>query len=137
MLNLKDVYSFKWNIMECNFNGLNSYTDLPDGVTGLIEKNKDATFYGVASGRSMEGVGIFDGDVLLIDRSLNLEPGDVIVAVLNGQYVCKIADLKNNQLLSANHEYDPYKLKDGDEFTLEGVVASSVRMHRGSIKNTI
>ncbi len=122
---------------ESNFNKLTSFSDLPDGITGLIEKNKDATFYGLASGRSMEGVGIFDGDVLLIDRSLNVEPGDVIVAVLNGQYVCKIADFKNNQLLSASDEYGPHKLKGGDEFTLEGVVASSVRMHRGSIKNTI
>ena len=120
-----------------NLNKLNNYTDLPSGVSGLIEKKKDATFYGIASGRSMEGVGIFDGDVLLIDRSLNVEPGDVIVAVLNGQYVCKVADLKNNQLLSASDEYEPYVLKGGDEFTLEGVVASSVRMHRGSIKNTI
>ena len=47
---------------DSNFNKLISLSDLPDGITGLIEKNKDATFYGVASGRSMEGVGIFDGD---------------------------------------------------------------------------
>ncbi|MGP4988108.1 LexA family protein [Pseudoalteromonas nigrifaciens] len=120
-----------------NFNKLNNYTDLPSGVSGLIEKNKDATFYGIASGRSMEGVGIFDGDVLLIDRSLNVEPGDVIVAVLNGQYVCKIADLKSNQLRSASDEYEPYKLKDGDEFTLEGVVSHSIRMYRRNIKDKL
>ncbi|MBH0077474.1 hypothetical protein I6F48_18305 [Pseudoalteromonas sp. SWYJ118] len=109
--------------MESNFNKLNDCTNLPSGVSGLIEKNKDVTFYGIASGRSMEGVGIFDGDL--------------IVAVLNGQYVYKITDLKNNQLLSASGEYELYKLKGCEEFTLEGVVASSVRMHRGSIKNTI
>lgn len=124
-------------MMEGNVNKANDYSQLPDGLTGLLEKNKDATFYGVASGRSMEGVGIFDGDVLLIDRSLNVKSGDVIVAVLNGQFVCKIADLRNNQLLSASDEYEPYKLKDGDQFTLEGVVSSSVRMHRVSLKNTI
>lgn len=123
--------------MGCNFKKLNDYTNLPKDVSGLIEKNKNATFYGIASGRSMEGVGIFDGDLLMIDRSLSVEPGDVIVAVLNGQYVCKIADLKNNLLLSASDEYGPYKLKEGDEFTLEGVVSSSVRMHRGNIKDKL
>ena len=85
----------------------------------------------------MEGIGIFDGDVLLIDRSLDVKPGDVIVAVLNGQFVCKIADLRNNQLLSASDEYEPYKLKDGDEFTLEGVVSRSVRMFRRNIKDKL
>lgn len=123
--------------MGCNFKKFHDYTDLPKDVSGLIEKNKNATFYGIASGRSMEGVGIFDGDLLMIDRSLSVEPGDVIVAVLNGQYVCKIADLKNNLLLSASDEYGPYKLKEGDEFTLEGVVSSSVRMHRGNIKDKL
>ena len=124
-------------MMKSNVSKAKDYTQLPDGLTGLLEKNKDATFYGVASGRSMEGVGIFDGDVLLIDRSLDVKPGDVIVAVLNGQFVCKIADLKNNQLLSASDEYEPYKLKDGDEFTLEGVVSRSVRMFRRNIKDKL
>lgn len=124
-------------MMESNINKASDYAQLPGGLTGLLEKNKDATFYGVASGRSMEGVGIFDGDVLLIDRSLDVKPGDVIVAVLNGQFVCKIADLKNNQLLSASDEYEPYKLKDGDEFTLEGVVSRSVRMFRRNIKDKL
>ncbi|MGY8835116.1 MAG: LexA family protein [Enterobacterales bacterium] len=124
-------------MMESNVNKANDYAQLLDGLTGLLEKNKDATFYGVASGRSMEGIGIFDGDVLLIDRSLDVKPGDVIVAVLNGQFVCKIADLRNNQLLSASDEYEPYKLKDGDEFTLEGVVSRSVRMFRRNIKDKL
>lgn len=124
-------------MLNSNFSKADLYLDLPLGVSGLIEKNKNATFYGITSGRSMEGVGIFDGDLLMIDRSLSVEPGDVIVAVLNGQYVCKIADLKNNLLLSASDEYGPYKLKEGDEFTLEGVVSSSVRMHRGNIKDKL
>jgi len=68
--------------MECNFNRLNSYNDLPSGVSSLIEKNIDATFYGIASGRSMEGVGIFDGDLLIIDRSVGVKQGDVIFLLI-------------------------------------------------------
>ncbi|ANS04647.1 repressor LexA [uncultured Mediterranean phage] len=120
-----------------NINKLSNYTELPDGVSGLIEKNKDATFYGIASGRSMEGVGIFDGDLLIIDRSVDVKQGDVIVCAYNGVFVCKIADLKNNLLLSASDEYPPVKVTKHDEYLFEGVVISSVRMHRGSVQGTI
>lgn len=123
--------------IESNVNTLSNFTDLPKGVAGLIEKNRDATFYGIASGRSMEGVGIFDGDLLVIDRSASARQGDVIVVVYNGQFVCKIADLKNNQLVSASDDSPPVKIKESDEYNLEGVVTSSVRMHRGSVKDTI
>lgn len=123
--------------MESNLNKMHDYINLPSGVLGLIEKNRDATFYGIASGRSMEGVGIFDGDLLVIDRSARVRQGDVIVVVYNGQFVCKIADLKNNQLVSASDDYPPVKIKESDEYNLEGVVTSSVRMHRGSVKDTI
>jgi len=43
---------------------------------------KDYTFIGRASGRSMEGVGIYDGDLLIIDRSKDVQQNDVIVACL-------------------------------------------------------
>ncbi|WP_178387073.1 hypothetical protein [Pseudoalteromonas sp. PAB 2.2] len=46
-------------MMESSFNKANNFKDLPNGVAGLIEKNKDATSYGIASDRSMEGAGIF------------------------------------------------------------------------------
>lgn len=90
----------------------------------------DSTFIGRASGCSMEGVGIFDGDLLIIDRAPTLKQGDVIVAVLNGQFICKIAGLNNNQLLSANPDNPPLKLTEFDEYTVEGVVRQPIRMHR-------
>ncbi len=92
----------------------------------------DSTFVGRASGRSMEGVGIFDGDILIIERAATIKHGDVIVAVLNGLFVCKIADLKNNQLLSANPDHPPVKITEHDEYNVEGVVGQSIRMHRTS-----
>jgi DNA polymerase V len=93
---------------------------------------KDSTFIGRASGRSMEGVGIYDGDLLIIDRAKDIKQNDVIVACLNGQFVCKIADLSNNLLLSANPAHKPYKLTGFDQYNVEGVVTQSIRMHRTS-----
>ncbi|MGX1111585.1 DNA polymerase V [Pseudoalteromonas sp. MBR-15] len=85
-------------------------------------KNKVATFNGIASGRSMEGVGIFEGDLLIIDRSVDVKRGDVIVVAYNGAFVCKIADLKNNFLLSASYEYPAVKVTKHDESLLKGLL---------------
>lgn len=106
-------------------------------VLGL-EKNldqsllKNSVFIGRASGRSMEGQGIFDGDLLIIDRAKTVKHGDVIVAYLNGLFVCKIADMKSNQLISASPDYEPVKLTAYDDYCVEGVVTQSIRMHRSS-----
>lgn len=133
----------KWNlqmnteILQSNFNKASSFKDLPNGVTSLIEKNKDATFYGIASGHSMKGVGIFDGDLLIFDRSVDVKQGDVIVAAYNGVFVCKIADLKINLVLSASDEYPPVKVTKHDEYLFEGGVISSVRMHKGTVNGVI
>ena len=104
--------------------------DLATNLDSSLLSN--ATFIGKASGNSMEGVGIYTGDLLIIDRAAKVRHGDVIVAVLNGLFVCKIADLKNNQLLSANPDHPPVKLTQHDEYNIEGIVCQSIRMHRMS-----
>ncbi|WP_276756141.1 LexA family protein [Pseudoalteromonas marina] len=105
-------------------------TDLESSLDSTFVK--DSTFIGRASGRSMEGVGIYDGDILIIDRAQGVKHYDVIVACYNGLFICKIADMKNNQLVSASPEYKPVKIKATDEYCVEGVVTQSIRMHRGS-----
>lgn len=103
-------------------------TDIHSNLDQSLLKN--STYIGRASGRSMEGVGIFDGDLLIIDRAVEVKNNDVIVSYLNGLFVCKIADMNNNRLLSANPEYKPVKLTEFDEYCVEGVVTQSIRMHR-------
>lgn len=103
-------------------------TDIHSNLDQSLLKN--STYIGRASGRSMEGVGIFDGDLLIIDRAVEVKNNDVIVSYLNGLFVCKIADLINNQLLSASPEYKAVKLTEFDDYCVEGVVVQSIRMHR-------
>lgn len=92
--------------------------------------NSDHCFVGRASGSSMQKVGIFDGDILIINRKVQVKNYDIVVALYNGLFVCKIADLKNNMLISASDEYPPIKITEYDEFALEGVITSSIRLHR-------
>lgn len=116
-------------MIESNVHISKNIKDLPLNLNQLM-LNDTSTFIGRASGRSMEGVGIFDGDLLIIDRALKAKQNDVIVAVLNGQFVCKIADLTNNQLLSANPDHPPVKITAHDNYNLEGVIAQSIRIHK-------
>ena len=58
-------------------------------------KNPEATFYGRVSGDSMIEAGICDGDIAVIDRSLQPSDGDIIVAFVNGEFTIKYIDLSH------------------------------------------
>lgn len=76
--------------VECGFpSPAQDYYDGPIDLTEMLVHDRAATFIVRASGRSMTGAGINDGDELLVDRSIDPRDGDVIVAVLDGELVVK------------------------------------------------
>ena len=105
------------------------YKELGLSLDKLLIRHPNATFIGHASGPSMQGVGIFDGDLLIVDRALTARNGDVIVANYNGCFVCKIIDKQQARLLSASIHHHPVTISPEDEFQLEGVVTRSIRLH--------
>lgn len=88
-----------------------------------------ATFFTIVAGDSMEGVGIFAGDILAIDRALDPRHGDVVVACVQGEFTCKILDYRNKTLLAAKDGYPPIPLSE-EGAQIEGVVPFSIRWHR-------
>ena len=106
------------------------YTELSLSLDELLIKHPNATFVGLANGDSMQGVGIFDGDLLIVDRAEATKHGDVIVANFNGGFVCKLIDKSNKQLLSASKSHRAVSISDADTFQIEGVVTRSIRLHR-------
>ena len=80
----------------------------------------------------MSGIGIFDGDILIVDRALTAKNGDVIVANFNGCFVCKLIDKTQARLLSASPGFAPVAITLEDEFSVEGVVTRSIRLHHKS-----
>ena len=108
------------------------YKELKLSLEELLLQHPNATFFGLANGRSMEGRGIFDGDVLVVDRAEKVCNNAVIVANFNGCFVCKIIDTNNALLLSASDEYLPIPITDADSFQVEGVVNVSFRLHKKS-----
>ena len=98
-------------------------------------KNPEATFYGRVSGDSMIDAGICDGDIAVIDRSLQPVDGDVIVAFVNGEFTIKYLDLKHQEegyieLLPANANYSPIRIDVEDNFRVWGVVVWTIKQWR-------
>lgn len=108
------------------------YLQLPLSLDALLVEHPSATFIGKADGHSMQGVGIFSGDILIVDRHVTAKDFDVIVANYNGEFICKILNITERLLLSANPQYKAISIKENDQFTIEGVVIRSIRCHRAS-----
>ncbi len=87
----------------------------------LIAK-PSATYFARASGNSMEGAKIYDGDLLVVDRSQAPEQGRIVIASVDGQLTCKILDINNRCLRAANPDYAPIPLPDETDLVIEGVV---------------
>ncbi len=108
------------------------YKELGLSLDELLVRHPNATFIGLAAGDSMQGVGIYDGDLLLVDRAVIPKHMDVIVANYNGEFVCKLVDTQSGLLHSASSQYAPMPITDADSFQLEGTVVSSIRLHKHS-----
>lgn len=82
-------------------------------------------------GDSMQGAGIFSGDLVIVDRSKTARHGDIVIAALNTESVCKRLSIQGDQvvLLAENPKYPPRYVMEGDELVIWGVVNYSVRDH--------
>ena len=98
-------------------------------INDLVVENPASTFFVRVEGDSMEGVGIFGGDVLVVDRSKETKDGTIVVAAVNGEMVVKRVSLREGQqlLLSENDAYDPIVVGEDEECFIWGVVVGSVR----------
>ena len=89
-----------------------------------LVKNKEATFYARVDGDSMIGAGLEDGDLLVIDRSLNPENGKIAVCLIDGEFTVKRIKKEKNKLylMPENKKYEPIELKEENELIIWGVV---------------
>lgn len=91
-------------------------------------KNKPATFFFRMKGDAMEGAGIFNGDILIVDRSLKLVSGKIIVAILNGELLVRRfhKNFSSAFLIPENPRYKPVNLAEFSDFKIWGVVVHSI-----------
>ena len=108
------------------------FTELSISLDKHLIQNPAATFMAYANGNSMIQSGIHNGDILIIDRSLDARDGDIIIAVLHGEFTVKqISIVKDTfSLIPQNPQYSPMKISDDMDFEIWGVVTYSIRKHR-------
>lgn len=102
----------------------------PLDLNDLLIDNPTATFFVRVAGDSMQGAGIFDGDVLVVDRSIEAVDGKIVVAAVFGELVVKRLSLTTSaaKLVSENDAYKPIQINDIDDVYIWGVVVGSVRV---------
>jgi DNA polymerase V len=106
----------------------------PLTLTEYVEANPIATFFARVRGDSMIDAGIFDGDLIVIDRSKPVRDGDIVLANLRGAgFTVKRVNLSSDgrvvQLLPANKSMSPIILQPDDELELFGVVTYTIKNH--------
>lgn len=112
-----------------------------DYISEAIDLNKElilhpaTTYYARAVGDSMVGCGIDDGDLLVIDKSLEAQDGDIVVAFLDGEFTLKIVRFDSAHqcvwLIAANEEYPPIKVTEGNNFLIWGVLTYNIKKQHG------
>ena len=91
-----------------------------------------AGFMLTVHGESMIEAGISDGDIAVIDRSLEPHHNDIVVAFVNEEFTIKQLDLSHKEegyilLRPANKRYQPIHIDAGDDFEVWGVVVYTIK----------
>ena len=98
----------------------------------LLIEHPAATFFARAQGYSMTGAGIHDGDLLIIDRALTPQSGDIIIALLDGELLVKRLVLCNGgiELHSEHEDYPELRLSEYQQLDVWGVVTQVIHSLR-------
>ena len=108
------------------------FTEFSISLDKHLIQNPAATFMAYANGKSMVGAGIHHGDILIIDRSLNARNGDIIIAILHGEFTVKQLSIIDSALFltSQNPQYPSVKISSDMNFEVWGIVTYSICKHR-------
>ena len=105
------------------------FKELRISIDQEVVRNEEATFYARVSGVSMQGAGLDDGDLLVIDRSLEPQDDKIAVCFIDGSFTVKRlkVDVDCVYLMSENKNYKPIKVTEGDELLIWGIVTYVVK----------
>lgn len=111
-----------------------------DYMTGTIDLNrelirhKETTFLARVSGNSLQEAGICDGDIVVIDKSLEAKNGDFVVAFIDGEFTLKEFRFDDDEhcawLIPHNKDYEPIKVAEENQFMIWGVLTYTIKQLR-------
>lgn len=107
----------------------NDYIEKRIDLNKKLIKHPAATFFIRVRGFSMFQGGISDQDVLVVDRSLTAQNGQVVVAIIDGLFTIKRYCVKNNKtyLTADNPKYPSWQVKEGQDLEIWGVVTYVIK----------
>ena len=106
--------------------------DMPQlSLDDMMQVRAPWTYLVKIEGESMQGIGMYSGDLLVVDRSVEATHGDIVIAAVNGAPVCKRRCCEHGVLVlrSENPKYPSRYIMEGDTFEVWGVVRFSIRDH--------
>lgn len=98
-------------------------------LDNVLVKNREATFYAKASGNSMIGAGIDDGDILVIDRSIEAQNNKIAVCFIDGEFTVKRIQIEKNcvYLMPENSQFQPIKVTEENQLIIWGIVTYVIK----------
>lgn len=105
------------------------YEDKRVDINDYLVRNPVSTFFFPVQGDSMQGAEIFDGDILVVDRSIRARHGHIIVAFVNGERLVKRLYRRNGRLalIAENPGYHQLEIQEGFELEVWGVVVGKFK----------
>lgn len=93
-------------------------------INEYLVQNPVSTFFFPVQGDSMEGAEIFDGDILVVDKSVRARHGHIVVAFIDGQRLVKRLHTRSGRvaLVAENPSYPELEVQEGMELLIWGVV---------------
>ena len=94
-----------------------------------LVKNKEATFYARVSGDSMENAGLSDGDLIVIDRSIDPQNNKIAVCFLDGEFTVKRIIKKDGKLYlkPENKNYSIIEIKNENQLLIWGIITYVIK----------
>lgn len=95
----------------------------------VLVKNRESTFYAKANGNSMTGAGINDGDILVIDRSLEPQNNKIAVCYIDGEFTIKRIKISKSEVLLVpeNKDFETIKVTEENELIIWGIVTYVIK----------
>lgn len=105
------------------------YLDVSLDLNKELIKNPSSTFLGRVKGLSMKDAGIDEGDILIIDKSLEPKNNSIAVCFIDGDFTLKRIKIEKKEiyLVPENSNYKPIRITDDNDFMIWGVVAYVIK----------
>jgi DNA polymerase V len=105
------------------------FIDLSIDMNKHLIKRPSSTFYGRVKGQSMKDVGITDGDLLVIDKSITPKNDQIAVCYVDGEFTIKKIKFEQDVcwLIPANDAYQPIRVTSQNDFLIWGIVTHVIK----------